>query len=410
MEYNYEELKQKYISFLYENNLDEVDIAIHCDIEEKAKILINVYALLGKRWKETSPLLIPSENYRPVTRWSGNGPQTCYRINENDRSRVSTSREQFYRDKKVMVLEFNDIFNIVIEEKTDDNTTSKQNKKTNKGIISGVFRKKHNDSDENTDVQTVDNISNVQVPEKQVQNPVNNTVLVVAANETAPDFEEKEPVTEVISAPTPDVVSEDVIIKKEEIIDEEIPNIIEIDANGNVKDVVNSELTADDQTSPDMPNDIVTSPFSLNNDEKEQKNENIQDNSIKNKTLQASSSNINTNIQRDNPESFKEYTFKDNDIKEELNVDIKDNRFNNNSTAKKNDERENNSPQPKKIGVPIEKMRPFVVESELFDNRTFRLNQCGIREELKEKKFWVPCDCEWELSYIMFNYKKIKYL
>lgn len=138
---NYEILKVDFNEYLTDNNLRETDIAIHCDTQEKAEILINVFNLMGKAWSANAPLLLVNENNRAVTRWNKEKSETCYRIKETEPQFVAKGNINFYQNRNdVMIVEFTDLFSSIVDELTETAEIPQETEKTKKKF--GLFSSK----------------------------------------------------------------------------------------------------------------------------------------------------------------------------------------------------------------------------------------------------------------------------
>ena len=72
------------------------DLAIHCDTEEKAKILLKAFDKLGKKWSV-------GKSYLEQNLWSIYNRQTCYN-NEN-----KFCYYNFYKERNYTIYEFEDV-------------------------------------------------------------------------------------------------------------------------------------------------------------------------------------------------------------------------------------------------------------------------------------------------------------
>lgn len=263
---NYEILKVDFNEYLTDNNLLETDIAIHCDTQEKAEILINVFNLMGKAWSANAPLLLVNENNRPVTRWNKEKSATCYRVKETEPQFIAKGNMNFYQNRNdVMIVEFTDLFPSIVNELTETAETIQETEKPKKKF--GLFSSKKEE-----------------------------------------------------------VVITD-IDKAEKILEEQGYEVHNIDVTESAE----------------------SNTFNLNQAE-----------------------------------------------------------YNQNSETDETKEDEIHSANPiYKITDVIPQFTPFTVDG--LNNRRFMFNDLGIREEEKMPDFWVRCDCEWELSYILMNLDKVHF-
>ena len=276
---NYEILKADFNEYLTDNNLRETDIAIHCDTQEKAEILINVFNLMRKAWSANAPLLLVNENNRPVTRWNKEKSATCYRVKETEPQFIAKGNINFYQNRNdVIIVEFTDLFPSIVNELTETAEIPQETEKTKKKF--GLFSSKKEE-----------------------------------------------------------VVITD-IDKAEKILEEQGYEVHNIDV-----------------------------------------------------TESAESSTFNPNQSNTNPEDYLYLGSDETNVKEEVNKVLEKTQLNEENVA--------NS----KITDFIPEYTPFTVEG--LSNRRFMFNDLGIREEEKLPDFWVKCDCEWELSYILMNLDKI---
>ena len=370
-----EVLKGEYYSYLNINGYYEPDIAIHCDTNEKAEILMALYFVLGKKWG-VNPIFIEKEN-RFVTRWKRNKTDTCYRINEEDDSCLVNGSKAYYEKKNnVVVVEFNDIFKSVINELTEkpEDYYQTDNKKKKKSLFGG--KKK-----EPEPVKT-----NSSVEEKIINEVLPDNSLSVESDTSNNQIEDTIPNEEIIS---------DVSVQQD------IPEEVESnEVSRNDSDLDNNE---------DEPVDDVTVNT---NDNAEILNENDifasfdENTEIEDNNDDVSNNDSSENIDIGNDDKNDDFMSKFNELVEQYEKDNTEKAGSDNITSNEQNHYEQNvlntdvsSSSHKLDCIPI--MKPFIVKNDIFEGRIFRFNKNYLREEFKAKNFWVQCNSEWELSLIL---------
>lgn len=366
-----EVLKGEYYSYLNINCYYEPDIAIHCDTNEKAKILMALYFVLGKKWG-VNPIFLEKEN-RFVTRWKKNKTDTCYRINEEDDSCLVNGSKTYYEKKNnVVVVEFNDIFKSVINELTEkpEDYYETDNKKKKKSLFGSKKKEpkpvKINSSVEEKIINEVLPDNNSYVESDTSNNQIKNTI------------------------PNEEIISD--VSTQQDIPEEVESNEINRDDSNldNKEDEPVADITVNTNDNAVIPNknDIFAS-F----DEKAEIEDNNDDvsNDDSSENISVGNNDRNENFMTKFNKLVEQYEKKDDLVKGNSNNITSNEQNISNSSAL--------SDFYKLDCIPI--MKPFIVKNDIFGGRIFRFNENYLREEFKAKNFWIQCNCEWELSLIL---------
>lgn len=351
-------LKGEYYKYLNLNGYYEPDIAIHCDTQEKAEILMTMYYVIGKKWG-VNPIFLEKEN-RLVTRWNKNKTDTCYRISaEDDSCLVNGSKAYYEKKNNVVVVNFNEIFKSVVNE-LKENPEDYYETNTKKRSLFGNKKKEIIQSKSNSSVES--DISN-----NQIENVIPNEEIIsdvpaqqdipeevesneVNRNDSDLDNNEDEPVAEVTLS-----TNDNAEISNENDIFASFDENAEIEDNND--DVSNNDSSENIDIGNNDKNDNFMTKF----------NELVEQYEEKDDSVNGDSDNITSNEQN----------------YDEQNISI---------SSGLND-------FYKLDCIPI--MKPFIVKNDIFEGRIFRFNKSYLREEFKTKNFWVQCNCEWELSLIL---------
>lgn len=353
MEYNFDYLVNEFVSYLQNNQYNQTDIAIHCDNEEKAFVLLNVFLKLGKAWSATAPIFSTDEN-RIITRWRKEGPNTCYRLNEKDPQFVARSNIRFYQNRdNVEVVEFTDVF-LSLKEYFPEVPADEDIKDDKKGKFS-LFSSKKKKADTVVPV------------EKEISQNETVTVPVQSATELpqTPDYHASnngQQNTGVVFYNTNEQPTE-----HEQVNGEKAVNEPEIQEN-EMDEVRPNTLTAPAETSSE----------SVASDESDRSNN--------------TTNNAETLIDKvitDVTENGKDAT-----DEELLSLVAKKKYFN----------------ALPRINIPFTVKDNAFMTPEAAIYRIFKFNELGIRYEYKATDFWVQCDKEWELIFILLHPEKINYI
>lgn len=350
-----EVLKSEYYNYFNLNGYYEPDIAIHCDTQEKAEILMAMYYVLGKKWG-VNPIFIEKEN-RFVTRWKKNKTDTCYRISPEDDSCLVNGSKAYYENKdNVVVVNFNEIFKSVVNELTE-NPEDYYETNTKKKSLFGNKKK-----------EIIPSKSNSSVEEKIINEVLPDNNSSVETDNSNIEFAETSSTGEIIS-------DSDVPVRKDTSESVDLDNV-----NTNAFDFDNNE------SGPEKDTNVSTS------DNAENTNENdifaSGDKQIKNEDENDDISNDKKNSDFINKfnKLVEQYEEKD---KSDSEVSNKHNVLNSDVSSGFHE----------LDYIPI--MKPFIVKNDIFEGRIFRFNENYLREEFKAKNFWIQCNCEWELSLIL---------
>ncbi len=353
-----EVLKGEYYKYLTLNGYYEPDIAILCDTQEKAEILMAMYYVLGKKWG-VNPIFLENEN-RFVTRWKKNKTDTCYRIStEDDSCLVNASKAYYEKKNNVVVVNFNEIFKSVVNELTE-NPEDYYETNTKKKSLFGNKKKEIVPSKSNSSVE--EKIIDEMLPDNNssVENDISNNQIENAI-----------PNEEIISdVPAQQDISEEVESNEVNRNDSDLDN----NADEPVVDITVN--TTDNAKNPNENDIFVSFDTKIEN---EDENDDVSNNDENNEFMNKFNKLVEQYEEKDNSDS--EVSYKHNDDKHNiLNSDVS-------------------------IGfheldcIPI--MKPFTVKNDIFKGRIFRFNENYLREEFKTKNFWIQCNCEWELSLIL---------
>lgn len=350
-----EVLKSEYYNYLNLNGYYEPDIAIHCDTQEKAEILMAMYYVLGKKWG-VNPIFLEKEN-RFVTRWKKNRTDTCYRISTEDDSCLVNGSKAYYENKNnVVVVNFNEIFKSVVNELTE-NPEDYYETNTKKKSLFGNKKK-----------EIIPSKSKSSVEEKIINEVLPDNNSSVETDDSNIEFEETSSTRKIIS-------DSDVPVWKDTSESVDLDNV-----NTNAFDFDNNK------SGPEKDTNVSTSDNAENTNEndifasgdKQIKNEDENDDISNNKKNNDFINKFNKLVEQ--------YEEKD---KSDSEVSNKNNILNSDVSSGFHE----------LDYIPI--MKPFIVKNDIFEGRIFRFNENYLREEFKAKNFWIQCNCEWELSLIL---------